>query len=221
MSIYTSFFYKIWSYGASIIANTSWTSFKAFITGRKGFDLSDEDRLRIREILATHYCVILTYRKTHLSTFSISFLTWIKTGKWPQYVHVLMNVDPEDNPELSQNFRLVEATSKGVHFSHFDDVFDCDRVCLMAPANMRHEDWDLVMENVFDQIGKPYDNLFNIADQSHLSCVEMVFNALRGDNNELAQYFPNLVKEVDSVGNLTPQMYRECPDFTVLFETKK
>ena len=69
---------------------------------------------------------------------------------------------------------------------------------------------------MLNQIGLPYDDLFNLADSTHVSCVEVVLDAL-----EAADYtddFKNLSAMIKQQGNLVPEMYRDCPDFSVAVE---
>ena len=67
-----------------------------------------------------------------------------------------------------------------------------------------------------DALGRPYDDLFDLADDTHQSCVEVVLQALKA-----ADYhndFQHLEAMIRSKGNLVPEMYRLCPDFVVAFE---
>jgi hypothetical protein len=145
-------------------------------------------------------------------------MTLIKTKKWPTYSHILMNLDV-GNPSDTEGFELMEATNIGVHYSTFDEVFDCDQICILSPKNIDAAEWAEIMTGLSTQLGKPYDDLFNINDSSHVSCVEMVLAALQALPN-FDEAFPHLSSMIKQVGNLTPQMYRDCIDFEVIYETK-
>jgi len=218
MSKYKTWWYWLWKQLSNVIGSINWTWLKAkFSKSGKGYDLTPEDHEQLKTLLAGGYYMILTNRKSHLSTYAISILTLLKTGKWPKYTHILMNLDLEDNPENFEKFKLMEATREGVHYSTFMDVFDCDSVCVMRPVNLKPEDWESIMEGLAMQLGKEYDNLFDIQDTSHVSCVEMVLDSLK-NNPDYLNDFPHLEAMIQKVNNLTPQMYRDCEDFEVVME---
>lgn len=114
----------------------------------------------------------------------------------------------------------MEATGKGVHMSSFLEVFDCDYVCLLQPKYVREDHWDEIMAGLATQMGKKYDNYFDIKDDTYVSCVEMVLDSLRF-SPLYWDAFPHLEEMITKVGNLTPQMYRDCQDFNVALEIKR
>ena len=213
---------KIFSFiSLKIIApiNFNWIK-KIFRKKGKYWDLTEEDWAFLQTELKEHYFIILNYRKTHLTTPFICFMGWVKTGKWASYTHAFMNVEGDDinSPE---DFLLMEATAKGTHFSKFKDTFDCDSVCLLLPKGFTKKDWTETIDKLLKQEGKPYDTLFDFMDDKEISCSEMVRVALQGDSDYLS-HFPHLeamIKKYDN--NLTPQMFRDCPDFEVFFEVKR
>jgi len=222
MSVYKTIFYKFLSFLADIAAKINWTKLVSFFRGgRPGYNLKPEDLDILKTMLADGYYMILTHRKTHFTSVLITFMAWVKTSKWSKYTHVLMNLDLEESADAFEKFKLMEATGRGVHYSSFMEVFDVDAVCLISPKNMTKEDWDAVMKTVAEQLGKPYDNLFNLNDDSHVSCVEMVLDALNDALPDLEQKFPDLVAQIKKYGNLTPQMYRDCTDFEVILEIRR
>ena len=190
-----------------------------FNNGR-GYNITEADHELIKENLAGSYYIILTNRKTHLTTYLIGILSFLKTGKWPDYCHALMNADSIVDAGKWENFKFMEATNAGVHFSRFMEVFDCDSVCLLKPKSLDSTEWNSVIDGLLIQNGKQYDDLFNLADKSHVSCVELVLDALRDDPN-YATDFSQLETSIQKVGNLTPQMYRDCPEFEIVLEIKR
>jgi len=144
----------------------------------------------------------------------------LKTLRWPEYSHVLMNVDNVKSADGWEDFKLMEATAPGVHWSAFMDVFNCDSVCLLRPKNLTREEWNAVIDELLKQEGKGYDDLFDLADDSRESCVEMCRVSLQQDPDYLAD-FPDFEAKIKKVGNLTPQMFRDCTDFEVAFEVKR
>jgi hypothetical protein len=115
-----------------------------------------------------------------------------------------------------QSFKFVEATATGVHYSTFEEVFACDTVCLLTPNNIDNAEWTKIIDALLKQQGKPYDDLFDLSDDTHVSCVELVLNALKAVDYE--QEFANLKELIEKEKNLVPQMYRTCTDFMVKYE---
>ena len=128
-----------------------------------------------------------------------------------------MNCDFMASPADVDKFKFMEATVTGVHYSTFDEVFDCDTVCLLSPKNMPNKEWTDVIDKLVKENGKPYDDLFQLADESHISCVELVRDALEADD-QYKTNFANLEALIQKEGNLLPQMFRECSDFEVVYE---
>lgn len=207
MSKYNTIFYKIYNRLASIPSKITWRSRNR---------LTEAERDEIAKMLASGYYVILTGNSNSLSSLIVSFLSWFTTGKWAKYTHVLMNCDNIEDASERDQFKFVEATSIGVHYSTFDAVFDCDHVCLLTPANVSNEEWTKVIDSLLNQVGKPYDDLFDLADSSRASCVEVVLDALKAANYE--EDFGHLIDMIEHEGNLVPEMYRNCPDFAIALE---
>ena len=207
MSKYDSPLYAIYHWLATIPPKIRWSK-KHLIT--------DEQKLEIAEKLASGYYIILTGNKTHLSGVIVSFLSWIKTGKWAKYSHALMNCDNITDPAQRDGFKFVEATAKGVSYATFDEVFDCDNVCLLTPLHVDNSEWTRVIDALTQEIGIPYDDLFDLADSTRRSCVEVVLDALKAAN--YGEDFDRLDAMIKKEGNLVPQMFRDCLDFFVTIE---
>lgn len=202
-----SVLYKIYHYIAAIPGKISWS---------KKSKITEEEKQILAEKLASGYYIILTGEDSFLSSRLIRFLSWIKTGKRTKYSHVLMNCDNITDPSQVHAFKFVEANIKGVMYTSFTHVFDCDHVCLLTPKNVDNEEWTLIIDRLISTIGTPYDDLFNLVDQSRMSCVEVVWQALKASAYD--DKFPNLESMINDKGNLVPSMYRDCPDFTVAYE---
>ena len=101
-------------------------------------------------------------------------------------------------------------------YTTFDEVFAFDNVCLLTPVNVKAEEWNLIIDKLTSEVGTPYDDLFDLVDSSKMSCVEVVLNALRASGH--TEEFANLTGMIENVGNLVPQMFRDCPDFKVEIE---
>lgn len=209
MSKYTTWWYKIYTWLAKIPAKIHWGDAQLF---------TPDEQEELAKKLASGYYIILTGSRHHLSSVIVSLLSWIKTGKWAKYSHVLMNCDNVTNPADRNSFKFVEATATGVHYSTFDEVFGkaCDCVCLLTPKTVDNEEWTRIIDGLLKEKGKPYDDLFDLADQTRSSCVEVVLNALKAADYE--EDFKNLAELIKQEGNLVPEMYRNCEDFIVEFE---
>ncbi len=205
MSKYLAPWYNFYHWIAMLPGKISWSRKKA---------ITESDKAEIAKLLSSGYYIILTGDRSHLSSIVVSLLSWIKTGKWARYSHVLMNCDNITDPTDTQSFKFMEATSVGVHYSTFDQVFYCDTVCLLSPKDISNADWTKIIDALLKQKGTPYDDLFDLADSTHVSCVELVLNALEAADYE----FVNLRDIIKQEGNLVPEMYRTCTDFTVTYE---
>lgn len=187
--------------------------------------ISAADQDTIRGMIKKDYYVVLTRRKNHLSTYFTNFADWFLSGKWGYWAHALMNL--EDEVKSDADFRLakfdtrelIEATGSGVHVTPFEQVFDVHSVALLVPKNIEPARWTELVDLARAQIGKPYDSLFNILDDSSLSCVEFVRRVLQGlpDYQEKFAAFEALIKKNK---NLSPQMIYDCGDFDVVFEAR-
>jgi len=206
----SGFVYHIYHWIAQKIPLVIWSRYNAITLKQK-----DE----IAHLLANDYYVILTGDNGTLSSWFVSFLTWIKTGKWSHYSHALMNCDFVTDPDDRDKFKFVEATAVGVHYSTFDHVFACDHVCLLSPRNMAVTEWTAVIDALLTYNGRPYDDLFDLVDSSRLSCVEVVvksFQAMPAYENK----FPELNAFLKNGNELLPQTFKDCGDFVVSYEVK-
>lgn len=210
--------YKVYKAVLDTLAKITWVKLRKFFTG-KDYNLTAEDLDFIRKALASNYYVIATRRNTSLTTYIIALGSFITTGKFSHYDHVLMNLEG-DNPNADIDFYLMEATGSGVHWSSFMQVFDCDSVALLKPKNITVEDWEGAVVAMKEQLGKPYDDAIDFSQTKRDSCVQMVNDSLMGmpDYNEK---FPNLIADIKKYTRLTPQMYYDCPDFEVVFEARR
>jgi hypothetical protein len=207
MSKYNTVWYKVYNYLASIPSKIVWR--------HKGL-ITEEQKAELAKHLASGYYIILTGSRGHLSSVIVSFLSLIKTGKWAKYSHALMNCDNIIDPSDIGSFKFVEATAVGVHYSTFDEVFNCDSVCLLTPVSVSNEEWTKIIDALLKQKGKKYDDLFDLSDSTRVSCVEVVLNALKAAN--YTDDFKDLERLINKQGNLVPQMYRESSDFKIEFE---
>lgn len=171
----------------------------------------------IRNLLTPNYYIILTRRNNHLSTFFVGLASWVVSGKWSYWAHALMNL--EDEVKSDNDFRLIEATGAGTHYSTFEDVFKVHGVVLLKPKNMSIEYWTAVMDKATQQLGKPYDSLFDLKNDQRLSCVELVRTALMAEP-DYEKNFPHFEKMICDNKNLTPQMFYDCEDFEVVYEIR-
>lgn len=171
----------------------------------------------IRQKLTSDYYIILTRNNNHLSTYFINFGDFLIGNGWSYWGHALLNM--EDEVKSDTDFELIESTAEGVHIETFANVFDVNSVVLMKPKCMSIDDWNLVFAKAISEIGKPYDNLFNMDSTSAFSCVELVRAALQADP-DYATNFANFEALVQHYKRITPQMFYQCSDFEVVYEVR-
>ena len=199
------------NWGANVTGKINWTV-KSVMT--------QEERDLVNQKLQPDYFVILTRHNGHFSSYVISVIHFFLTGKKGYYGHALMNL--EDTADTIDDFRFVEATGTGVHYSPFTEVFDqqCSSVVLLKPKSMTLTEWTAALDKAKTYVGRPYDTLFDLANDKALSCVELVRCALQG-SPDYAVDFANFEKMINKYGNkLDPQMFYECEDFEVVYETR-
>jgi hypothetical protein len=203
---------KIKNFGATLIGIINWEEGQ--------YSVTPSEIEQIKKMLAANYYIILTRHNHHLSTFFIDLAHFglTKGKKWGFYAHALMNLEGDD-PQTGDDFRLMEATGVGVHYSTLDAVFCCDSVALLKPKSMTIDKWTEVLDRLKQQEGKAYDTLFDLKDNSKESCVELVRTALMAEPN-YAVDFANFERMISVAGNLDPQMLYECPDFEVVYEVR-
>ncbi len=179
--------------------------------------LTPDDLVGINQILAKDYYIILTRRKNHLSTYFISFANFVLSGKFSYWSHALMNL--EDQVNNIDDYRLIEAVGKGVTYSDFMSVFNVSSVALLKPKGVSLDEWTSMMDAAKENLGKPYDSLFDLKSDKAMSCVELVRDALMSLPNYETRFarFESLIKKRK---NLTPQMFYECEDFETVLEIK-
>jgi hypothetical protein len=205
-----TFFQAVQIWFIELVAKIHW---------RQKSKLSEEHKQALREKLTHDYYIIATRRDNQLTTFFICLGHFLLTGNWGRYSHVLMNL--EDEVKSDDDFRLIEATGKGVHFSTFEQVFEPTYdIALIVPNNMSLEDWTLAFDKAKTFLGRPYDNLFNLKNDLEINCVELIRLAL-ADIPDYNKKFANFEKLVRAKKKITPDMFIDCPDFKVVYKIKR
>lgn len=202
----------------NLFAEVKWQRTQAVRNGGIYYSLIEEDHDKLRKLLKEDYYVILTHRKCHLTSYVIALISFFATGKLTYWTHTAMNVEGDINNHM--DFRIIEATGKGVHFSTFMEVFDCDGVALLKPRGVPREQWSLAMEAAKAEIGLEYDLFFDINDASKVSCVEVFYQALKAIP-AYQERFPNLLKMIAVKGELEPEMLLRSEDMDVVFMVKR
>lgn len=165
------------------------------------------------------YFVIATRKSNYLTTFFIALGNLFLTGRWGFYSHVLMNL--EDTVESDSDFRFIEATGKGVHFSDFTSVFGAvDAVALIKPKNLTLEEWTSTLDRAKTYLGRPYDNLFDLKSDLEINCVELIRLALESIP-DYSLKFKEFEKLVATKKKLTPDMFATCSDFEVVLTIRR
>lgn len=181
--------------------------------------LTDQEVSTVKEKLKKDYYIILTRHSGHLSAYAISLAHLFLSGKIGYYGHALMNL--EDEVTGDGDYRFIEATGTGVHYSSFDEAIDSQTsaVALLKPKALTLREWTDVMDYAKTQLGKPYDTLFDITNDKALSCVELVRVALQ-IMPTYEQDFADFEARIKKGKNFDPETFRECTDFEVVWEVK-
>jgi hypothetical protein len=208
MNIFKQAYNKILNYLIISIGKVHW-KFKDGLTAGE-LDI-------VRKKLTSNYYIILTHRNNHLSTYFTSFAGFWLTGKFTYWAHALLNL--ENVVKSDADFRLIEATGTGTHYTSFGEVFDVHGVALLMPKNMSPEYWTMIMEKANSELDKPYDTLFDLANDNALSCVELVRTALMAEPDYEIN-FANFETLIQSKKNLIPEMFYNCEDFQIVYEVR-
>lgn len=202
-----------------VLSWVNWDKPRKLITG-KSFNLTWHDWIQIAEKLQSGYFIILTYRKSHLSSYAVQVGHFVLTGKFGDYSHALCNIEPDKKGYDLYDFKFIEAVGKGVVRDYWWDTMNVDRVCILKPKYYTQAEFDSCVTEIYDEIGKSYDKNFKYNDPKQRSCVEIA----RERMIHLPDYFTKMrVFEymIQNEKNLTPQMFRDCPDFEVVLEIKR
>lgn len=201
-----------------IIARINFVSVKYLLTGRE-YDITNDSLDKIESLLKKENLIILTWRSTHLTSYFISFAHYIlclitgqklKFGRWS---HCAINI--EYNELDRGQMRIFEAIGTGVSRNRFEDIFNCDRACLLRVKGFSPETTSEALRSYLEkQLGKKYDTLFNLQTDNRQSCVELVYHSLKAYGYPLV----TLEERLKAYKNLTPQMYYDCGDFEVVYE---
>lgn len=203
----------------NVLSVVNWDRPRELITGRR-YNLDVDDWCKIAKELDRGYYIILTYRKSHLSSYAVQLGHFALTGKFGDYSHALCNIEPDKNINGFDDFKFIEAIGKGVVCNDWHDTMNVDRICILKPKYYTQEEFDSCVTEIYDEIGKKYDKRFKYNDPKNRSCVEIA----RERMIHLPDYFTKMrVFEymIQNEKNLTPQMFRDCPDFEVVLEIKR
>jgi len=201
------------------LASVTWRSWKALFNHGIYWKLTEADHNELRRKLGSGFYVILTAGHPSLSGIGVKMASLLTGRGWPVFTHVLLNVDNEDDPLRSHEFQLVESIQQGVVYSTFMKVFDCDIVALLRPRGFTEDEWEKALERAKDNVGKGYDTLFDLIDNTEMSCVELVRDALIGSFDNFEDYkkrffhFESMIEANN--GELIPEMFFKCRDFHV------
>lgn len=211
-----------------ILSPFNWQRLKFLLTGRF-FDLKPQDREFARTLMENGFYLWVTRRETHLTTYLIGLADYyLKLCVWyckkrpslkPKrgfYAHAFVNVNGDE---------VIEAISKGVKRSYFDEVFDVDAAAALVPANIPAEEWAILGPQVAaearKQLGKRYDSIFKLDDDAEVSCIELVRLALKKVVPEYVTRFEHFEKTIETYKNVTPQMLYDSESFAVVWEVRR
>jgi len=208
MSYIKELWNKVVAEGSYLIGKVNWKTKRV---------LTETDMLKIQELLKDNYYIILTRHNGRLTAYAISLAHFLITGRRGHYGHALLNI--EDEVKTNDDFQFIESISQGVKYSSFDEVFDkqVGSVVLLKPRSMTIEKWTAILDKAKTELGKPYDLTLDVTTDDALDCVELVRDALKGEDNYATDY-AHLEAMIAKYKTLDPQMIYECEDFTVVTE---
>ena len=181
--------------------------------------LTADQLAHIINLLTKDYYIILTRRNNHLSTYATFFASFLYTGRFSFWSHAMMNL--EDQVNGVEDFRIVEAIGNGVEYTPFYKALDVNSIVLLKPKRLTISNWTAILDKAKSEVGKPYDNLFDLSNDKALSCVELVRTALKAEP-DYDKNFPAFEAMIAKAKNqLTPQMFYDCGDFEIAFEIKR
>ena len=209
---YKTWWYKVVDLIEKIAAGIHWQRTAAVFNNGIYYHLLEKDHDTLRATLGRRHFIILNHRSCHFTTYVIALMTLIKSGKIGYWTHAFVN---------TARTKFVEATAIGTHSSTFMQVFDCDGVVLLSLKGVSDDEWwEAAADTLKDDMGKPYDDLFDYMNTECLSCVEVVWTIIE-NLKDYRTRFPNLIAMIESEKQLTPQMYYDCPDFEKIFEVRR
>jgi hypothetical protein len=212
---------KIWDAISAFFSSVTWEKFNALFDSRGVYyNLTKEDLDKIEDIIVRYGPLIcLTRRKTHLTTYLISFIStlwvFIKTGVWQStyWTHAFIAEDTDT---------FIEAVWPKVRESTKMEVLDVDAICLLVPDI---GGWSIVGQRFITEarkiIGSPYDNYFDHIDASKVSCIEVVRISLICSVVKYYELFYETEKILSHRGRLTPDIPYDSPDFIKLLEIRR
>lgn len=205
-----TFFQKVQIWFIQLMAKIHW---------KQKDSLTKNDDAKLKEMFVNDYYIIATRRGNYFTTFCIAVGNFFLTGRWGFYSHVLMNL--EDTVKTDDDYRFIEATGAGTHYSGYDEVFGTvDAVALIKPKNMPIEEWTKALDEIKVYLGTPYDNLFDLKSTLEINCVELIRLALE-KTPDYSTRFAEFEKMVAKKKKLTPDMFVECSDFEVVYTIKR
>lgn len=194
----------------------------AVLTGKINWKLTNplnaEEKAKISSLLKPNYYILLSRNNNHLSSYIIGLGDLLYRGKFGYWGHAFMNM--EDTVVNNTDFQFVEAIGTGVQFATFDETMAINSIALLKPKSLSIDEWTSILDKAKSDVGKPYDTLFDLAQDQKLSCVELVRNALMAEPN-YATDFANFEAMCQKYKKLTPQMFYDCSDFEVVLEIRK
>lgn len=195
-----------------------WAYYK--IKGRR-WGLTTDDWLNIANKLSEGHYVILTHRKTHLTTYLINAGDWIKRPRWGfgYWSHGLINETTNFGAAWA-HYKLIEAISKGVVRSDFKDCFNCEGVVILKIPGYTKPEMVEVKDVAVGNLGRDYDFLASLREEIRINCVENLLDGLN-DNEGYPVDLPNLDRLIRKHKVLTPQMIYECGDFEIVLEIRR
>jgi hypothetical protein len=192
-----------------IIGLLTWDLVRSILTG-KTFNITFWEYTKFQSLCDKSPYILVTRKKSHLTTYLISLGNFILVGKLGYWSHAAL-VNKEE---------VYEALGSGVQKNSLMYALQSDSAALLLPKGISVEDWSKVLLEAKENIGRKYDAGFDLSSDDKLSCIEYVWDALREVPNHMERW-PNFMGMVLLKGNVTPQMLYDSGDFDVVLEIRK
>ena len=210
---------KLFSNVISIVGKIKWESLTALFHDGRYYELTHNDHQKILDVLEKGNYFILTRRNCHLSTYLCSIANFFLTGHWGYWSHFCMNIELGSD-DLFNKSAILESIGTGVKTSRFYEVFNCSSVCILKPILPGRTNWEnLIEKSIIRNVGKAYDNFFELNNPESMSCVEIGLDAIKQVTN-YEKKFHGLVAMINNEKNLTPDMFLMSGSFEVVLEIK-
>lgn len=188
--------------------------------------LSKDELSKVAEHLKTFgHIVLRQISDNEMANFvnTIDKTMYHNEGYWSSAALSYEGSAPGGDKDFYFIFSSIEAEKDiyGVHYTDLKGYLkEADGVAILVPKNFGVDEWAKAIKDAKEQVGKPYDLLFNHKESSKYTCIELVVHALKAAVPDFAKAFPKLNEVCENNKFLTPQMLYDTQEFSVILEIR-